>query len=163
LEPFGSHALVDPVMSSSQVRFIHYGAGFDRFEKMAFIAQSDFALRHLHVCFRDKSDKNCGRCEKCYRTLLALELLAAREKATSFPSGCFSLDHLKTLPPDRPTDVRRLRQMKEVALRVSRLDVASAIETCLAAAKAPNHSDHSANRKGWCMARIADTLRSFIR
>ena len=82
--PWGSHMTLDPLMSTSATRFVHYGAGFTRFEKTRFIAEHDLALRHLHVCWRGESPGNCSQCPKCFRTLLALDLLGKLPQARSF-------------------------------------------------------------------------------
>jgi hypothetical protein len=51
------------------------------------IAASDAALRTLRVCWRNTNNAfNCGRCEKCLRTMFALSCCGALERASRFPS-----------------------------------------------------------------------------
>ena len=132
-DPWGSHPLADPLMSSSQTRFVYYGGGFDRFNKAKWIARSDIALKHLHVCWKEGTDTNCGRCEKCCRMLLSLDLLGVLEKAASFPRDHYSLEHLKTLRFANPVARQLLAELCGPAAERGRQDVVQAIEACLAA------------------------------
>lgn len=75
LYPLGSHPLLEPLWGSSDVRFVHHGCEADRVEKLARIAKSEVARRWLRVCPRyDGGTRNCGRCEKCLRTMTAVRL-----------------------------------------------------------------------------------------
>jgi hypothetical protein len=85
LHPAGTHPLVDPLWSTESVSFEHDGCEANRAEKTAQIAQSDIALRSLRVCFSSMDDyNNCGRCQKCLRTMLALQAAGALERCTTF-------------------------------------------------------------------------------
>ncbi len=131
--PWGSHLLTDPLMSSGRTQFVHYGADFDRFAKTEMIARSDLALKHLHVCYKKGSDKNCGVCGKCYRTMLAFEMLGVRKKAATFPQGDLSLERLRSMPVEDAITLWRYRKLRKEALERSMPDVAAAIDACLAA------------------------------
>jgi hypothetical protein len=86
LYPWGSHPLLDPLWSSDSVRFVHDGAHLTRVEKTALLAESSVALRHLRVCTRNPGGEyNCGRCEKCVRTMIGLELAGALKLCKTFP------------------------------------------------------------------------------
>jgi len=87
--PWGSDPELDPLWSST-VRIVH-DTPLGRFDKLARIAESDLALRHLRVCYRARpGEYNCGRCEKCLRTMTSLCALGALERARTFPD---TLDH----------------------------------------------------------------------
>ena len=49
------------------------GMHIPRHDKIASLASFEPARRHLRVCLREV--RNCGHCEKCVRTLLALDML----------------------------------------------------------------------------------------
>lgn len=69
--PWGSNPLTDRLMSSDAFQIIHDGAAFTRSDKIREIASWPEALRYLRVCWKgDHRDRNCGRCEKCIRTIL---------------------------------------------------------------------------------------------
>lgn len=69
--PWGSTPLTDPLCSTAAMRMEHDGCGFDRSEKVAWLAAHTHITSHLRVCWEgpDK-DRNCGQCEKCIRTML---------------------------------------------------------------------------------------------
>jgi hypothetical protein len=135
--PWGSHPMTDPLMSSGRTQFVHYGASFDRFAKIELVAESEVALKHLHVCFEGRSDRNCGVCGKCYRTLLAFELLGVRKRAVSFPQDNFTLERLKSMRVEDSLTLGRYKELRKAALERSRPDVVAAIDACLTANGAP--------------------------
>jgi bacterioferritin-associated ferredoxin len=108
LFPWGSHPLVDPLWSTEAVEVVHEGA-VDRVEKTAEISRSEVAMRYLRVC--TPSASNCGRCEKCLRTMVGLQLVGGLER-------CETLPHL--IP------VRRLARVR-VRVGGSRSDTRTAI------------------------------------
>ncbi|WP_202634827.1 hypothetical protein [Rugosibacter aromaticivorans] len=78
LFPWGSHPLQDVLFSTSSLQFVHDGASFTRVEKTDVVAKLPIAQSALHVCFA-KGDSNCSRCDKCYRTMMTLDLLGHRK------------------------------------------------------------------------------------
>ena len=88
-------------------------------------------LDTLHVCWQERSADNCGTCEKCLRTLIALEVLGARERAATFPREPLGLSRLAAVWKDRPLFVRMYEQLKAHAAEAGRTDVVAAIEACL--------------------------------
>lgn len=120
IDPWGSHPDLDPSWSSSSVQFIHDSTEVSRPEKAAGIAHSKAALDNLHVCWTNYGNTyNCGKCEKCVRTMINLHIAGA-------------LDRCPVLPNDIPiTSITRTyfdRRAREfvyenlVALRASSLD-----------------------------------------
>ncbi len=85
LKPWGSSPRLDPCWSSRKVRIAHDGHEADRMEKVRSIARSALALETLRVCHNDVTEANCGRCEKCVRTMAALHLCGALRNALAFP------------------------------------------------------------------------------
>jgi hypothetical protein len=53
---------------------VHHGRGALRWQKLERLAQEPGALGILRVCWQDKGF-NCGRCEKCLRTMVLLRIL----------------------------------------------------------------------------------------
>lgn len=87
--PHGSHPLIDPYYSSYDFQIRYDDLLLSRLEKVQLLADWDVALKHLRVCnFTNKYQSgqlNCGKCEKCLRTMLALEIAGVLENATAFP------------------------------------------------------------------------------
>jgi len=103
--PHGTDPRLDPNFSSADLRIRHDGVSLTRFERIKLISEWEPALRHLRVCNQFKrygKDKfNCGRCEKCVRTMLALVSLGILERTEAFPGKDVSPDMLR--PVNRRT------------------------------------------------------------
>lgn len=119
--PFGSNPITDRLLSSDSFPIFYDGGGFTRLEKIKAISEWPEALQYLRVCWQGKElDRNCGKCEKCMRTILGFRVMGI-----PLPS-CFSEDI---------TD-QQIRQIKAVgAFKLTEL---KGIQT---AAKKANLSD----------------------
>lgn len=85
LHPWGSHPLVDPRWSTERVTVVHDGCEATRLQKVRRLSASDLALTSLRVCWNNQgAEYNCGRCEKCLRTMIALHVAGALERCTTF-------------------------------------------------------------------------------
>lgn len=85
--PYGSNPITDSMLSSNAFKIVHDGAAFPRLEKMREIINWPEALQSLRVCWQGQyKDRNCGRCEKCIRTILNFRILGV-----GLP-GCFIED-----------------------------------------------------------------------
>jgi hypothetical protein len=85
LVPCGSHPLLDPEYSSFDVQVRHRDVEYSRIEKLRLIADWDAALQNLRVCLANVPDRlNCGRCEKCVRTMTGLLAVHALHKTRAF-------------------------------------------------------------------------------
>lgn len=84
----GSHLSIDHLWSTESLTFIHDGWEASRMNKIDWqIAQSPLALRYLRVCYmNDRGAYNCGKCEKCLRTMISLYAAGVLDKAETFPS-----------------------------------------------------------------------------
>jgi hypothetical protein len=76
LEPWGSHPLTDPRTSTSAMTITHDNEQSRRLDKLRQLADWPAALDLLDVCSswreRDRPGVNCGRCEKCQRTMASM-------------------------------------------------------------------------------------------
>jgi len=85
LVPCGSHPLVDPEYSSFDLRIKLLGLSLSRLEKLRFVADWDVGFQNLRVCLANVADRlNCGRCEKCVRTMTELVAIGALDKTRAF-------------------------------------------------------------------------------
>jgi hypothetical protein len=84
--PWGTHPLLDPLWSDEFISFITDGCEATRTAKIERqIIGSDVALRHLRVCHYNRElAYNCGSCEKCLRTKVALKLAGVLERCATF-------------------------------------------------------------------------------
>jgi hypothetical protein len=85
--PWGSNLALDGHWSTEGTTFIHDGTEATRIEKViSQIARSPLALEHLRVCFaNERGAYNCGKCDKCLRTMINLYVADALERSSTFP------------------------------------------------------------------------------
>ncbi len=84
LFPWGAHPLLYEFSSSSAVEITDVGEHRSRLEKTRFLAARPDLLENVMVCAEGPlagDAPNCGRCEKCVRTMLALMIAGASESA----------------------------------------------------------------------------------
>lgn len=83
--PWGSHPLTDPMWSTDRVQIVHHGAATTRFEKIGALVDNPAAQQNLRVCWENRGGRfNCGRCEKCTRTMIALRAHGRLERFVTF-------------------------------------------------------------------------------
>jgi hypothetical protein len=115
---WGSTALLDELWSTERLEVVHDGSECRRSDKLStLVAYDPLAQKHLRVCIRNAGGPdNCGRCKKCVRTMVALELLGALPQSRTFPA---------TLPPDLAAHLARteevwLEELESLALETGR-------------------------------------------
>jgi hypothetical protein len=85
LDPTLDPTWTAPLWSTSRVELEICGADVTRLQKVERIADSELAMRWLRVCWREPREWNCGRCEKCIRTMLNLVACGALERCRTLP------------------------------------------------------------------------------
>lgn len=85
--PWGTHPLLDPLWSTDHLRFVHDGCERSPGAKVVdWISHSPIALNCLRVCRQPgMADANCGRCEKCLRTMISLYTADALDRCGALP------------------------------------------------------------------------------
>lgn len=128
--PWGSHLETDALLGTRSTRVEHHGAEAARWEKVRAIAGDDEALALLRVCWRTGTDRNCGRCSKCLRTMALLELFGVLERAPTFPDR-LSLDELARVHVAESWDVREFSDLEEQGALRGRPDLVRAARLAL--------------------------------
>jgi hypothetical protein len=101
LAPLGSHPLVDPLWSTEDLEIVHDGCEASRLEKLELIADELAAQHWLRVCWENRGGRyNCGTCEKCLRTMVALDALGMLESFESLPHHIGLLDITRVRFPE---------------------------------------------------------------
>ena len=136
LWPYGSHPLLDPQYGSSDLRIRHEGIAWSRLDKTRLVAGWDVALQNLRVCnqFRryERGELNCGRCEKCVRTMLGLEALGLLERTSVFPVNRLSAELVKSAGSLSDNPEGSYMELVEPLRKKGRDDLVEAIEQKLA-------------------------------
>jgi hypothetical protein len=132
LHPHGSHPVLDPNYSSSDVRIRHDGIELSRFAKTKLIANWDVALQHLRVCnqfMRYRNDRlNCGRCEKCIRTMLSFLALGVLQNTSIFPKQEVPEELLMSVITLNKTTFPFYEELLSPLTEIGRYDLVRAIE-----------------------------------
>jgi hypothetical protein len=88
LSPWGSHPLTDPLWGTERLEFVHHGCEASRSEKVEHaVAAWPLALAHIRVCGSGlESRYNCGYCEKCLRSAVALKACGVLDACPLLPA-----------------------------------------------------------------------------
>lgn len=87
LYPLGSHPVVDRLWTNGAVALVNDGGGFDRATKVGAISSLASARSTLRVCFQFADGVvNCGRCEKCVRTMVGARIAGVADGFDTLPA-----------------------------------------------------------------------------
>ena len=98
----GTNPISDRFLSSAAFHIVHDGAGFQRIAKVAALQDWPVFWENARICGTPQADgRNCGRCEKCLRTLLAA-LLTSGRLPPAFPTPPADIVRLVTATKVKP-------------------------------------------------------------
>lgn len=136
LIPWGSHPLTDPLLSSANLEFQHYGTEFTRLDKIALIAQDPANLENLEVCGLEPTEKgerkNCSHCKKCLRTMISIDTAnVTPEAARTFDWSGYNLEAIRRIRLHHPNEYPVYRELVADAYSNGRPEIGEAIETAI--------------------------------
>ncbi len=160
IKPYGTHPLLDTCYSSHEVLIRHDGLCLTRLEKTKLVADWDGVLAKVRVCNRsdhyEHSRLNCGICNKCVRTMLALETLGALDTATSFPASPLTREMVADAVDIYDTTVCFFEELIAPLKKRGRHDLAQVIEEKIAA--------YQERRERRCVRHVlSNTLRAKVK
>lgn len=131
LIPWGSRPDLDPRWSvPGRLRVEHGDVDLYRRERLALIVGDPLVQQHLRVCWAHLDDGlNCGRCEKCVRTMIHLASLGALDTVRTFPHDRPLAEVIDQMDPPGPATQVMWRDLTEMSLEP---DVLAAIERVIA-------------------------------
>lgn len=160
--PHGSHPDLDPLYSSSAVEVRHADAERTRMEKIRELATWPEALAVLEVCLHHEVAApgivNCGTCEKCVRTMLALSAIGRLDEAVTFPGRGDMAERLEAVRLPSGHLAKFSEELVHALSAAGRHDLARTLERKLA--EAASRAVRRERRKGrwwhrWARARRA--------
>jgi hypothetical protein len=161
--PYGSHPVLDPNYSSSDLRIRHHGIILSRLAKTRLVADWDTALQNLRVCNKIPhggktgiTTLNCGKCEKCIRTMLALLVLGVLHRTRAFSATDLDVETIGAVVTEGISDVRGYyHELVPLLREQGRTDLLPAV---MKVVKAVNRAQRIA---GW-KARARDLDRKYL-
>lgn len=126
LLPWGSHPLLDPLLSGDEQEIVHDGADLTRLAKLALIADDPVAMANLRVCWKAVHELNCSRCEKCLRTMIALTIVGAANRATTF-DGTVDPAEVRDLEILNDSDLAFTVENRDAAAKAGMTEIADAL------------------------------------
>ena len=126
---WGSTPLTDALYSTSSLDFRDDGASFPRADKLRRLGRSDFALQAMRVCWQPGQARNCGRCGKCIRTMIILELHGDLERCSAFPA--LDVRHIAEIDMSNRVGPSTYTRARDQARAAGREDIARAIDRAL--------------------------------
>ena len=133
LMPWGSHPHLDHLWSSSGVRFVHHGLSTRRVQKIMRLVDCAPAMEHLRVCWlHPNSVYNCGKCEKCIRTVISLQVAGGAGRCRTLPAAV-PVEEIAKLPITNHGSLVFAEQNLEALRRSGRNDpeLEEALEQCI--------------------------------
>lgn len=119
LQPWGSRPDLDPRWSvPGRLQVEHGDASGRRMDRVLAIAHHPLVHRHLRVCWQNLgSELNCGRCEKCVRTMVMLAGADQLQHCATFPDRADLIPALAAMPGLAPGHVEMWTDLIELDLR----------------------------------------------
>lgn len=116
----GSRPDTDPLFGSAAVDVVHAAPETTRLEKLRLLGAEPLARRHLRVCWKNVGRTlNCGACEKCLRTMVALEACGTLDRFAVFLRRGSLAAAIDTLPPPEPIVAGFYREVLAAGLPAS--------------------------------------------
>ncbi|MEQ8558493.1 MAG: hypothetical protein RIB03_09275 [Henriciella sp.] len=128
LMPWGSHPDTDWRFGTSLLSIDHFGTDTSRIDKTAAIAKVPEFLEVLNVCSRGRyalgEHINCSHCQKCLRTMLALDLAGVdRKKATAFNWSGYSPANVSKIYLRTENEYMLFEEIRDRAVSLGRTDI----------------------------------------
>lgn len=126
---WGSHPMVDPLFSTSATQLVHDGASSTRVEKTDLVARFPPAQSALHVC-PAVAASNCSECEKCYRTMMTLDVLGHRQAMEkAFDWSKYHVQAIRKLKIGGQGDAAIYDEIIDAARAAGRTDILRELES----------------------------------
>jgi len=128
----GSHPVLDELYSTGAVRIRHMQPQVARTDKLRMLSDWDPAFDTLQVCHGWLADSpeqvNCGRCEKCVRTMVGLIICDALPRFRTFPVDDVTPEMIEGVEIHAKYDYLTVPEVIAGLACVGRIDLVQAIQ-----------------------------------
>ena len=128
--PWGTHPLLDPNFSSSDLEVRHDCLHLSRLQKTAIVSEWPAAMSVLQCCWQNEGIPegiNCGHCGKCLRTIVQLAALGKLDRALTLPNVRVTPEVIDAVGFVLESDLSFLEECIEPFVKLGRLDLVRAI------------------------------------
>lgn len=140
LLPDGAHPALNPLCGTEGVEIRTLGLEASRVEKTEFISRVPAVQATLRVCWENRLNQyNCGVCEKCLRTMAALEVFGALEKFSTFPVPLDYQRLSRAIPADPALDFFVQENLDAARLNSADPNLVKALEQILEPARSARY------------------------
>jgi hypothetical protein len=133
LQPDGAHPVLNPLFGTEELAIRTVGCEARRVEKVAAIASHPVVHDALRVCWENRGNAyNCGVCEKCLRTMAALEIFGGLDRCSTF---AVPLDYgrlARAVAPHASLDMFIRENLEAARLHGARPQLIESLEKALA-------------------------------
>jgi hypothetical protein len=129
--PWGTHPLLDPNFSSSDLEVRHDCSHLSRLQKTAIVSEWPTAMSVLQCCWQNEGipdSINCGHCGKCLRTIVQLAALGKLDKAPTLPNVPVTPEVIDAVGFVLESDLSFLEECIEPFVKSGRLELVQAIQ-----------------------------------
>lgn len=159
---WGSHPLLDHLWSSNRLTTVHDGAGSTRVDKTKRVAKYPAAKEHLRVCWQNTGKYNCGACDKCVRTMVALSLSGELPEFKTFDSE-ISIEAIRNLKVTSMNSLSFVKENLDFAKEQGATDIVAALSENIAeyeAKKQAKGTDPAVLKLERRLTRMEESLKS---
>ena len=142
MKPFSLHPETDVLHSNASLEIVQYGAHETRFEKTLAIAKHPVVQKYIRVCWVDGQGGNCGRCNKCIRSMLAFQLAGVLPQIETFPRHHISVSEARKIYHPQSRQTHYFDELIEVARQYGQPELADALEYSLKRSARVNRWTH---------------------
>lgn len=161
--PWGTHPLLDPNFSSSDLEVRHDCLRLSRFQKTEIVSEWPAAMRILQCCWQNDGipeGVNCGRCGKCLRTIVQLAAIGKLKGAVTLPNIRVTPEIIDAVGFVSESDLSVLEDCIEPFVKLGRPDLVQAIQRRIKRYRDRIHGRGWRNRVGRWDRRLTHGLLS---
>ena len=128
--PWGTHPLLDPNFSSSDLEVRHDCLRLSRLQKTEIVSEWPAAMGILQCCWQNDGipeKVNCGRCGKCLRTIVQLAAIGKLDRAVTLPNIRVTPEVIDAVGLVIESDLSVLEDCIEPFVKLGRPDLVQAI------------------------------------